>query len=88
MELAREHLLAQPPAAATGAPESKDPFGLTRREREVLALVAAGMTDPEIAEHLSIGRRTAESHVSAVLAKLGVETRSAAAASAVRHGLV
>jgi predicted ATPase/DNA-binding CsgD family transcriptional regulator len=62
-------------------------FGLTRREREVLALVAAGKTDPEIAELLSVGRRTAESHVSAILAKLGVETRAAAAALAVRHGL-
>jgi DNA-binding CsgD family transcriptional regulator len=53
-----------------------------------LALVAAGKTDPEIAELLSIGRRTAETHVSAVLAKLGVETRAAAAALAVRLGLV
>jgi predicted ATPase/DNA-binding CsgD family transcriptional regulator len=62
-------------------------FGLTRREREVLALVAAGKTDPEIAELLRVGRRTAESHVSAILSKLGVETRAAAAAVAVRHGL-
>jgi predicted ATPase/DNA-binding CsgD family transcriptional regulator len=77
-------------AAETDSPrgaETPPPFGLTRREREVLALVVAGKTDPEIAETLLIGRRTAESHVSAILAKLGVETRAAAAAVAVRHDL-
>jgi DNA-binding NarL/FixJ family response regulator len=79
---------ADPPnPAPTAFPVISDPFGLTRREREVLALVAAGKTDPEIAETLSVGRRTAETHVSAVLTKLGVETRAAAAAVAVRHGL-
>lgn len=80
--LAAEEAAAGPPAPAPAAP-----FGLTRREREVLALVASGMTDPEIAGALSVGRRTAESHVSAILAKLGVENRAAAAALAVRHGL-
>jgi DNA-binding CsgD family transcriptional regulator len=76
------HQVKTPPGARALAP-----FGLTRREREVLALVAAGKTDPEIAALLSVGRRTAEAHVSAILAKLGVETRAAAAALAVRHGL-
>jgi non-specific serine/threonine protein kinase len=75
-------------AAAAQPSDQAGAIGLTRREREVLALVAAGKTDPEIAELLSIGRRTAETHVSAVLAKLGVETRAAAAALAVRLGLV
>jgi DNA-binding CsgD family transcriptional regulator len=81
-DLAVERLPEPPPAV-----DSPDSFGLTRREREVLALVAAGKTDPEIAELLLVGRRTAESHVSSILAKLGVETRAAAAALAVRHGL-
>jgi non-specific serine/threonine protein kinase len=81
-DLAREGDVEAPQEAGPPAP-----FGLTRREREVLALVAAGKTDPEIADLLFIGRRTAETHVSAILAKLGVETRTAAAALAVRHGL-
>lgn len=81
-DLAAQAHTEAPPEA--GLP---DPFRLTPREREVLALVVAGKTDPEIAEILSIGRRTAESHVSAILAKLGVETRAAAAVVAVRHGL-
>jgi predicted ATPase/DNA-binding CsgD family transcriptional regulator len=79
---------AVPPRSAPAEfPIIPDPYGLTRREREVLALVATGKTDPEIAEILAVGRRTAETHVSAVLAKLGVETRAAAAALAVRRGL-
>jgi predicted ATPase/DNA-binding CsgD family transcriptional regulator len=93
--LAAEEAIAEALAVAAAAsqpepaviPVRPDPFGLTRREREVLALMAAGKTDPEIAAILTIGRRTAETHVSAVLAKLGVETRAAAAALAVRHGL-
>lgn len=56
-------------------------FGtLTEREREVLALVAAGMTNAEIGERLSISFPTAKAHVSAILSKLGVETREEAAA--------
>jgi predicted ATPase/DNA-binding CsgD family transcriptional regulator len=81
------NLAGEGPVEAQPEAEPPVPFGLTRREREVLALVAAGKTDPEIAELLSVGRRTVETHVSAVLAKLGVETRAAAAALAVRHGL-
>jgi non-specific serine/threonine protein kinase len=77
----------QPSPTPSDPQATADPFSLTRREREVLALVAAGKTDPEIASLLSVGRRTVETHVSAILAKLGVETRAAAAALAVRHGL-
>ena len=61
--------------------------GLTPRERDVLRLVAAGLTDREIAERLFITRRTASKHVEAILAKLGVPTRGAAAARAARLGL-
>jgi DNA-binding CsgD family transcriptional regulator len=64
-----------------------DPFGLTTREREVLALVAEGYTNRRIAEILFISESTAGVHVSHILGKLGVETRTEAATIAVRLGL-
>lgn len=57
-----------------------DPDGLTRRQREVLTLIAAGLSDAEIAARLSISPKTAGHHVTAVLTKLGVENRTRAAA--------
>jgi DNA-binding CsgD family transcriptional regulator len=54
--------------------------GLTRRENDVLRLLAEGLTDREIAERLFITRRTASNHVAAILAKLDVPNRRAAAA--------
>ncbi len=60
---------------------------LSRREREVLALVAAGHSNPQIAEALYISRKTAEHHVSNILAKLGASTRAEAAALAGRAGI-
>jgi len=63
------------------------PRGLTRRDREVLDLICAGRTNAQIAEHLFISVRTVDHHVSAVLAKLEVRTRNAAASQAVRLGL-
>jgi DNA-binding NarL/FixJ family response regulator len=62
--------------------------GLTPRERDVLRLLAGGMTDREIAETLFISPRTVGGHVSNLLAKLGVDSRTAAAAWAVRNGIV
>jgi predicted ATPase/DNA-binding CsgD family transcriptional regulator len=58
---------------------------LSRREREVLHLVAAGRTNAQIATELYISRKTAEHHVSNILTKLGVTSRSEAAAHAGRH---
>jgi DNA-binding CsgD family transcriptional regulator len=62
--------------------------GLTEREREVLGLLVEGRSNPEIARCLSISPKTASNHVTNILAKLGVESRTAAATQAVRQGLV
>ena len=64
------------------------PAGLTPREQDVLALVAQGLPDDQIAERLVLSVRTVHHHVSAVLAKLGVATRHEAAAEAHRRGLL
>jgi DNA-binding NarL/FixJ family response regulator len=61
-----------------------DELGLTPREREVLALVADGRTNRQIAEALFISNKTASVHVSNILAKLGVANRGEAAAVAHR----
>ena len=71
-------------AAGTATAAAADPFGLTRREREVLALVAQGRTNRQIADELFISENTAGVHVSNILGKLGVASRTEAAAVAVR----
>jgi DNA-binding NarL/FixJ family response regulator len=71
-----------------GADEREpDPFGLTPRERQVLALLAAGATNREIGAALYMAEKTASVHVSRILAKLDVRSRTEAAAVAHRHGL-
>ncbi len=60
---------------------------LTPREREVLALIAKGMTNRRIARQLTVSEKTVKTHVSNVLGKLGVADRTQAALYAVRHGL-
>jgi len=64
-----------------------DPFGLSHREREVLALVAQGRTNREIGERLFISQKTVGVHVGNILAKLEVSGRVEAAAVAIRLGL-
>jgi DNA-binding CsgD family transcriptional regulator len=66
---------------------ARNPAGLTRRELEVLALVGAGLRNVEIAERLVVSRKTVDNHLAAILRKLGVPTRAAAAAEASRLGL-
>jgi DNA-binding CsgD family transcriptional regulator len=75
------------PPGTTPAPQAS-PYSLTTRELDVLRLLAEGKSDREIGEALFISPKTAGFHVGNILAKLGAETRTAAAALAVRRGLV
>ncbi len=71
------------------APKQADPFAeLTEREREVLILIAQGQANKEIAGVLGITERTARTHVSNILGKLGLASRTQAALFAVREGLI
>jgi DNA-binding NarL/FixJ family response regulator len=69
-------------------PAEKADLGLTGREREVLALVARGLPNKLIARELGIAEKTVKTHVSSILAKLGVTDRTQAALLAVRRGWV
>ena len=72
------------PIAGTRA----SPAGLTRRQTQVLALVGEGLSNPEIADRLCISAKTAEHHVSAIMARLDATTRREAAAEARQRGLL
>lgn len=75
---AGRHTVPRGPNTSTRA----NPFGLTRRQAEVLDLLAEGLTNAEIADQLVVSKRTVEHHVSAVFSQLGVTTRSKAIAVA------
>ena len=75
--------ISEGPTGGVGGHES-----LTRREREVLALIARGRSNKRIALELGIAEKTVKTHVGHVLAKLGVADRTQAALLAVRHDLV
>jgi DNA-binding CsgD family transcriptional regulator/tetratricopeptide (TPR) repeat protein len=83
----RELGLRRIPTGAQAATRTH-PAGLTRREREVLALVCVGKSNAEISAQLFISPRTAEHHVSALLAKMGVRSRALAAEQAAELGLL
>jgi DNA-binding NarL/FixJ family response regulator len=76
-----------PGEGAAAAPADEDPFGLTPRERQVLALVASGATNREIGRQLYMAEKTASVHVSRILVKLDVRSRTEAAGVAHRLGL-
>jgi DNA-binding NarL/FixJ family response regulator len=77
--------VAEGPGAATGGRPL--PKGLSAREAEVLRLVAAGLTNRQIAGELVLSEKTVSRHVENIFAKLNVASRAAAAAFAVREGL-
>lgn len=88
---ARGEVRLSPQAAArlvrdVRAPDAPQP--LTARESDVLKLLAVGKSNKEIALALHIGEKTVHSHVSSILAKLGVPSRTQAALFAIRTGLV
>jgi two-component system, NarL family, response regulator YdfI len=79
---------AFPAAAPASQPLAELPEPLTRREREVLQMLAAGLANKEIAARLNISDHTAKFHVAAILGKLGAATRTEAVALGIRRGLV
>jgi len=81
-------LVATDGGAATEAVDPAPSHGLTPRELDVLRLLVEGRSDREIAAALSISHRTVMRHVTGILAKLGVENRTAATSLALRRGLV
>jgi DNA-binding NarL/FixJ family response regulator len=91
---AREAILRQrrdsglPVPVGPRAATRKNPLRLTRRELEVLELLAEGLTNPEMARRLYLSERTVAHHVSSVLQKLGEPNRARAVAAAVRQGIV
>ena len=76
----------RPSCSTRGAPGGGQT--LTQREREVLTLVAGGRSNHQIAQELAMSAKTASVHVSRIIAKLGVTTRSEAAAVARRLRLI
>jgi DNA-binding NarL/FixJ family response regulator len=75
-------------AIGAGQSRSTDPELLTPREREVLRLLALGLSNHGIAEKLVITKRTVQNHVSAIYGKLGLASRAEAMLYAIRHGIV
>jgi DNA-binding NarL/FixJ family response regulator len=75
------------PHAEPDPTAAEDPFGLTPRERQVLELVARGATNREIGAELFMAEKTASVHVSRILAKLAVRSRTEAAGVAHRFRL-
>jgi putative nucleotidyltransferase with HDIG domain len=75
-------------AAGQPSPRLERPAGLTRREAEVIGMLARGFQTKQVARALGISAKTADRHVQNAYAKIGVSTRAAAALFAIEHGLV
>ena len=76
------------PAPSGRAPRPALPAGLSARELEVLRLVAAGKSNPEIGDELVLSVRTVERHLANLYHKIGAHSKAEATAYAYRHGLV
>jgi RNA polymerase sigma factor (sigma-70 family) len=83
----RKAFLEQVQAAREGAAVHPILKNLTERERDVLGLLAQGMTNKEIARSLTITQNTVKRHIKSLFAKLGVNTRAAASARAISIGV-
>ena len=91
-QVAREERPRRAPGRAAGSRSlstlrQSTPDGLTRREQEVAALLARGLTNRQIAKELTITERTAETHVCKILSKLSLNRRAQLTAWAVEHDL-
>jgi len=80
--------IAGTPSVADAAAPSRLPDGLTPREGEVLALIASGLSNIEIAEHLVISEGTVKSHINRLLTKIHARDRAQAVAYAYRHQIL
>jgi DNA-binding CsgD family transcriptional regulator len=87
LALAQADALAERLPALPAGPSPVRRAGLTAREVEVVRLLAAGLTNAEIAAHLSLSPRTVNAHLTTIYGKLGVATRGAAIRFALDHGL-
>jgi len=77
-----------PAAVSSSAPVDELLEPLTRREREVLQMLASGLANKEIAARLAISDHTVKFHVASILGKLGASTRTEAVSVGIRRGLV
>jgi DNA-binding NarL/FixJ family response regulator len=87
-EQAIEYALEQEEVAEPTATSQAHPAGLSAREVEVVRLVAAGLTNAEVAERLFLSSRTVDWHLGSIYRKLGIHSRTEAARFAAEHDLL